>query len=293
MGDFLTAVKTTRHDQVASNSSLDEKHTAKELVTEANNHADRDPSSPEYVLGVLKFNPSHDQLYDVLHTLDPANRNRENKTFDIRIASPITAQILQILVSTTIPDHWRSLETDSSKRGAHEQSTKLQKIRGALLRCLCSITGISAIVTQLRTLITALRSAPEHEKESGRKLVIRDTLAVLSALLKPKDLLVRLYEDVSSLYTTATKTQIAWKELCTLIAGGRVLSTVAEALSCIKDLDDLDSISWVGEGSQYASWLGQNLYSMVSNGDLGNEEFWKSTALMTGRALSLGYTGKA
>lgn len=292
MGDFLTAVKTTRHDQVVSNSSLDEKQTAKELVTEAKTHADCDPASPEYVLGVLKSNPSHDQLYDVLHILDPANRNRENKTFDIRSASPITAQILQILVSTTIPDHWKSLEADSSKRGAHEQSTKLQKIRAALLRCLCSITGISAIVTQLRTLITALRSAPEHEKESGRKLVIRDTLGVLSALLKPKDLLVRLYEDVSSLYTTATKRQLAWKELCTIVAGGRVLSTVAEALTCIKDLDDLDSISWVGEGSQYASWLGRNLYSMASNGDLDNDEVWKSTALMTGRALSLGYTGE-
>lgn len=292
MEELLTPVKTvTRDDQSLLRPSDEQKNNAKNTETEPKSQPDGDPSSPDYILGILRSKPDRDQLYEVLHTLDPANKAVANRVFDIRVPGPTTAQILQILVSTTIPDHWNSLEADSGSQASQGQKRKDPKLRGVLLRCLSSVAGISSLVSQLRTLLATHNSVPEHDNGSGRHLVIRDILAVLSALLKPEDFLVRLYTDICALHGNATQQQVAWRELISLVAAGRVLSTAAEALTSIKDLDNLKSISWVGEGASYASWLGRNIRHMATKIDTNNQEAYKSVALITGRAMSLGYIG--
>ena len=146
-------------------------------------------------------------------------------------------------------------------------------------------------MTQLRSLIAASRSSAEHAKSSGHKIQIRDTLAVISALLEPSDFAFRLYTDMDDLYSNATQKQVAWRELLSILAASKVLSTAAEALTLISGLDGLSAISWIGEGSKYATWLGSNIFYMSSKTALGDEEAWKAVALLTGRSLSLGYTG--
>ena len=59
----------------------------------------------------------------------------------------------------------------------------------------------------------------------------------------------------------------------------------------LKSLLSTLSSSWVGDGSKYASWIGLNVTYMVSRIDPDKEEYWKAAASLTGRALSLGYTG--
>ncbi|KAJ9304297.1 hypothetical protein DTO217A2_6261 [Paecilomyces variotii] len=284
MDGLLTAVKTVKHDEQDLLTENDARHHAKSSDVGLSHQGDGDPSSADYILEVLKSKPDHDQLFDVLTNIDPSNKSR-TANVDIRVPGPTTALILQQLVSTTVPDHWSSLQDSHAETG---RRTKGHRLRAALLRCLCSVPGISAIVAQLRNLLSV--QVTQGEKNSGKSLVIRDTISVLSALLKPKDALFRIYADITATYDKAVQRQIACKELISLIAAGRVLSTAAEGLASVSDLDSSEGISWVGEGSSYASWLGQSISTFISKINSEDHNSWKSVGLMVGRALSLGYT---
>jgi telomere length regulation protein len=282
MDGILTAMRTvTRHDQ--NLLGLTSEHDGAKNLGAASQLQPLDHSSLEYIIGLFKSNPSQEQLEEALLTLDVSNNSLE-KAFDIRLPTPATAQILHVLVSITIPDHWGILEEAQGNRKTE------QKLKVALLRCLFSVVGVSAVVAQLRTLIATFNSSTQSEG-SGKKLIIRDTISFLSILLKPRDTLLRLYTDIFTLYDNSIKKQIAWRELISLFAAGRILSIAAEALALIKDQDHIELPAWIGEGTSYASWLGHNLHNMTSKIDYNDGEAWKSAGLVTGRALSFGYTG--
>lgn len=281
MEDLLTAVKTVKRDSDALVTPAVESQRAGPPVR---NDFDPEHLSSRHIIDLLKSRPDREQLSAILAALDPFSKSKTPKDFDLRIASPITAQILQLLVSTTIPDHWRSL-------GAKDSKGKDAKARAALLRCLSSVAGLGSLVAQLRSLINAARVSAQQAQGSSQ-LGIRDILAVLSALLEPKDFLFRLSTDISVIYDNKTRQQVTWRELVSLVAAGKILSTAAEALTVFDESKSVSSISWIGNGSQYASWLGCNISHMAAGLAPNNESDWASVALLTGRALSLGYTGE-
>lgn len=277
MDEILTAVKTARKDDQPSLS------TPKPLIEPLGPTSIKQTAiqvSPAHILETLKTNPGEDELYQALRWLDPTKQNEERGSFDIRHASPLTAPILQTLASNTIVDHWKNVEKSSSKT------------RGALLRCLCSIAGVRALVTSLQISINALRTSPQKEKDAGRKLAIQDTVSFLAALLKPMDFVRRIYQDNASMYETSSKRRVSWSEFCSLLGGGKVLSTIAEALSFADDIKRTSSVSWIGEGASFSGWLGLNMSHMVLQGGQKDEEFWKAGSLMIGRAIGLGHTDK-
>lgn len=290
MDGLLTAVKTvTRDSRSPPESTADfSRHDLQPRETGLTADAAKDQTSSTHILGVLKSKPERDELSQVLKILDPSNREIAPDQFDIRVPSPTSAQILQVLVSITIPDVWSLLNANS--KDAKSRDTKL---RAALLRCLSSVAGVSSLIAQLRSLIAASHSSSEHAQGSGSELRIRDILEVLAALLEPEDFLLRLYTDISTLYHNETQKQITWRELISLVAASRVLSTAAESLAFIKESTGLSKFSWVGEGPKYASWIGDNICYMSSKVDPNEHGAWKSVASFTGRALSLGYTGNS
>jgi telomere length regulation protein len=288
MDGLLTAVKTVSRDSAASSLSAAESKPpalARRDIGPDEEPA-RDPTSSGYILDVLKSKPDRDALSQVLGVLDPSNKKAEPSQFDIRVPSPTSAQILQVLVSVTVPDVWDSLNTKSK-----EWRSAALKLRAALLRCLCSVAGVSSLVAQLRFLITACRSSSEQAKGDGSEIRIRDILDVLSALLEPKDFLLRIYTDISTICPNETQKQITWREFTSLIAASRVLSTVAESLMLVSGSSALSNVSWVGEGPRYVSWIGDNICQVVSKIDQQDEFAWKAISSFMGRALSLGYTG--
>ncbi|CAG8892212.1 unnamed protein product [Penicillium egyptiacum] len=280
MEGLLTAVKTVKLDSDAPVTSAVESQRADPPVR---NEFDPEHLSSRHIIDLLKSSPDREQLSVTLATLDPFSKSKTTKDFDLQIASPITAQILQLLVSVTIPDHWGSLDAKDSKG-------KDAKARAALLRCLSSVAGLGSLVAQLRSLISAARASAQQVQGSSSQLGIRDILAVLAALLEPKDFLFRLSSDISVIYDNKTRQQVTWRELVSLVAAGKILSTAAEALTVVDKSKPVSSISWVGNGSQYASWLGRNISHMAARLGPDNESDWASVALLTGRALSLGYT---
>lgn len=290
MDGLLTAVKTVSRGSGPSSVPTADSNPPALARRDIGSSEDttRDACSPAYILDVLNSKPEHDRLSQVLSVLDPWNKKATPSQLDIRVPSPTSAQILQVLVSITVPDVWGSLNTKPS-----EGKSVGYKLIATLLRCLCSVAGVSSLVAQLRSLITASRSSAEQAKGSGSEIRIRDILEVLSALLEPRDFLLRIYTDISTIYPNETQKQITWRELISLIAASRVLSTAAESLPLASESSGLNKVSWVGEGPKYASWIGGNICQFASKFNSNDEPAWKAIASFTGRALSLGYTGNS
>ncbi|KAJ5329908.1 hypothetical protein N7452_010298 [Penicillium brevicompactum] len=277
MDGLLTEVKTVKRD---SDPFITPAVAVSEVSTK--HDLDLDHLSSRHIIDLLKSNPDREQLSAILTFIDPFSKTKADRDFDLRLASPITAQILQLLVSTTIPTHWGLLDSKQSKG-------KDLKSRAALLRCLSSVAGIGSLVAQLRTLISAARASAHQAQGSSSQLGIQEVLAVLAALTEPKDFILRLYSDISKIYDNNTRQQVAWRELVSLVAAGKILSTAAEALTVL-DASSVSSSHWIATGPQYAVWIGRNVAHMAVKLNQEDTTGWSSLALLAGRSLSLGYT---
>lgn len=288
MDGLLTAVKTVH---TKGNTDFIQPEIKDSRVNAANVHnesaqLDLDTSSPDNILSILQSRPDRFDLSRVLKQLDPKNLSEEQ--FNIKAPSSKAAEVLHVLISTTIPDHWSSLVGEDGSDGFPEGGTKLSiSLRATLLRCLSSVAGVGALIAHIRTLVAG---QGQTNRTSGNHLVIRDLISVLSALIKPQAFLLHIHTDIIKLTESAVKRQILWKELTALVSAGRILSTAAEALTAVKDVDAAQSISWVGDGNAYASWLGHCICFMASKLQPSDADAWKSLVTLYGRSFSLGYT---
>ena len=290
MDGLLTAVQTGKREPASTlEASSEPRRISPEQSSRPLIDDEGAAASPDHIRRVLNSKPEHEQLTQVLNVLDPSKGHAKSEDFDIRIPGPAATLILQVLTSTTIPDHWDALDADSREGNKSRNS----KPKAALLRSLSSVAGLSAILAQLRLLTAVSRS--QNAKGSGNNLHLQALLSVLAALLRPVDFVLRLYTDIFTIFDREVQKQVTWRELVSLVAGSRVLLTAAEALTLVgkQDSSSLVSIQWIGNGSQYASWLGENINYMVSRTNMENPLTWDSTAFLTGRALSLGYTGNS
>lgn len=276
MDGLLTAVQTKRIEVLSESkieSALDQEDPSiKKIANEGN--------TPEALLQLLQEQPTEQELYQILKSLDPSRAGNESTSFDIRLPNPLHGQILHVLINKTIPDLWSNVGKSNPK------------LRGSILRCFSSIVGLRALVGYIQISNNAIRSMSAKERESGKILALRDVLSFISTLLKPKDFVSRVYHDNTLIYDTDTKRRVAWSEFCSLLSGGKVLSTAAEALNVIKDNEESHTKSWIGEGQAFAEWLGKNMSYMILQGAHGEDDLWKSAALTVGRATGLGYTDR-
>ncbi|PGH09315.1 telomere length regulation protein [Blastomyces parvus] len=284
MDDLLTAVRTVENrEELTVSKPLQPSHPTPEEKQPCQQNGIK---SPEEALHALKSSPDKCRVVQTLDFLDPARTPGDG--FNITTPSAKAAQILHILITTTVPDHWSGLRNEDIP---DPEGDRKLKPKAALLRCLSSVAGVGALVAHLRSLLAKQDSLP-GEKRSGNKLVIRDLIAVLSSVLKPSDFLFNTYQNISTTVERPAQRQIMWKELISLLAAGKVLSVVSEGLLTIKDLKTPRSIHWVGEGNLYATWLGQCISDMASKVQAADSDCWNYLAQFVARSLSLGYTAQ-
>ncbi|KAL1952575.1 hypothetical protein VTO42DRAFT_4796 [Malbranchea cinnamomea] len=260
----------------------------RDTTTAAENHQTT-ISSAEDALGVLRSKPKTSQVIEVLKFLDPAGS--AESVFNITVPGSTAAQILHVLVSATIPDHWKILSAENELDPSSQKHRGRHKARAVLLRCLSSVPGIGALLAQLRKLMTGLSSSGQHDKGQGTPSIVRDLLDALSTLLKPHDVLLHIYSDTAQHVQSSVQKHMIWKELVSYLAAGKVLSIAAEAAKVIDGFAG-SKFSWVGEGCAYVSWLGRQISYMAIRLDSSDADGWSILASLTGRALSLGYTNQ-
>lgn len=255
-------------------------HEAEHTNTSAQNYV---LQCPEDALEALKSKPGSDLLVRVLQWLESSTHNTER--FNIKIPSPKAAQIIFVLVAEIIPDYWNSLTGTSVQL----------KQKRSLLRCLSNISGIGAIAARLRFFLN-LEDNPQREGQSSLKSKtqgLEELLGVLESLLNGNGFVFSIWIDIYSLFSNLSQRALSWKEFTTTLAGGRLLSLAAEACHVINETSSNASRgSWLGNGSQYCAWLGENVAYLLMNFDGKQVEDWKALALLVNRALKLRYTGR-
>lgn len=242
--------------------------------------------SPEDALEALKSKPGSDLLVRVLRWLESSTH--EIESFNIKIPSPKAAQIIFVLVAEIIPDYWNSLTGKIT-------SVQLKQKR-SLLRCLSNISGIGAITARLRFFLD-LEDNPQRDGQSSSRSKsqgLEELLGVLESLLNGSGFVFSIWIDINSLFSNLSQRALSWKEFTTTLAGGRLLSLAAEACHVINETSSNASRgSWIGNGSQYCAWLGENIAYLLMNFGGKQVEDWKALALLVNRALKLGYTGRS
>ncbi|OAX83232.1 hypothetical protein ACJ72_02410 [Emergomyces africanus] len=287
MEDLLTAVKTveTRGELIVSKQPRPRENSSP-AQEEKRLYQRSEINSPEEALHVLKSSPDEHRVVQVLSFLDPASALEVG--FNITTPSAKAAQLLHVLITVTVPDHWSNLRNENITEPTGNR--KLNP-KAALLRCFSSVAGIGALVAHLRSLL-ARQDSLTSEKRSGNKLNIQILITVLSSVLKPPGLLFSTYLNISSKVERPAQRQILWKEFISLLAAGKVSSVVSEGLLTIKDLKTPPSIHWIGDGNLYASWIGQCISHMASNIQPSDTDGWIYLAQFVARSLSLGYTAQ-
>lgn len=236
--------------------------------------------NPEDVLQALRAKPDHATLSRALRWL---NRTAEQvDEFNIKKPGSKAAQIIFTLVTDIVPDYWEIL------RGQGGHNTRL------LVQCLSSVAGIGAITSRLRLLLTFLKDSqkPAEVTVVSKTEPVEILLSVLETILAKEGLLTTIWLDIEGCNLPSSHKSLQWKEFVSLVASGKVLSVASEANLTLGDLSpDIKDWSWVGDGSQYAKWLGRSLQHAVKAVKNDDVEGQKALSQLLSKGFTLGYTG--
>ncbi|KAJ9502393.1 telomere binding protein [Exophiala xenobiotica] len=278
-------------DQFSLRPSVDSSHTSVSLQLSHKEHKRHDstaflqksyleqssPASlPDDAREILKSQPDNEDLIAVLQYLQYGTQGKHD--FNVRLPSPKTSQIINILVTITIPDQWLHLKV-------HHLSKQEMQVKKLLLGCLKSVSGIGALLMQIRQL--SIKNSDKTDQ------LLKDAISVVSLLLTGNGTLKDFLADNNKLFTSDIQRRVYWQEVTSLFAGSKVLSTIARALASTQQSDDKEAIPlWLGDGSEYSRWLARNLSTAaIISSSAGGPESSQINMLsqVLKRGLSLGY----
>jgi len=276
--DHLLTPSTTRSTKTSHGINL-----VSENHGRAKDDEEPKPTCPEDILGLLRDEPGYESLVSALRYL---NRHQSSGSdgFNIRRPSPLSAQLVQVLVSEIAPNYWSLLKEDTSERKSSSLSL--------FLSCLRSVAGINSVLIRLKTLV---RDAGPEQGGEGRgrdvSLNISIFLDLLCRLLQGESCILDVWRATTAQLETRIQLRPLTQELLTIFGSGRLVSVTAEAETL------LDSASkqragdvWLADASQYTTWLGNNIATAVSAD--GIPEQAKFVSGLFAKALHLGHPSK-
>ena len=242
-------------------------------------------NNPEDALDILRSKPDHHELNRVLGWLKSTVHHREG--FNIRVPGPKASEIIHTLISDTIPIYWliKNVGTISDQSRANN----------LLVYCLSSVAGLGAIVSRLRLLLSRLKDPQGQADVLGtrKNQHVDFLLDVLETVLGNNGFVTSTWNDINACVLQPSHKSLQWKEFVSLIGSGKVLSTVGEATATLNNLESSVSAgSWVGDGQQYAAWLGSNVQHMLGVLMASDLEGLRMLSQLLRKALTLGYIGQ-
>lgn len=242
------------------------------------------PASPEDVLEILRHEPDYDSLITVLRFL--SRHEPHGLGFrSIKLPSPLSAQLIQVLVSDIVPNYWALLVEDvNDGKGS---GLKL------LLYCLSSITGVNAILVRLRALIQEAKSeVAEKAKRPDISLNLGILLDLLSRLLQGDGWLLEAWQVATSGQDGPARVRPRVHEILATFGSGRVVSLAAESEEITKSSNTTKSADscWPAHPVEYTLWLGRNIVTWQLSALASKDEKFGSELLA--KTLRLGHSGK-
>lgn len=236
-------------------------------------------SLPDDAREILKSQPDHEDFLAVLRYLQYGIEGKHD--FNVRASGPKAAQVLNVLVTVTIPDRWANLN-------ARPVTPEDKEAKAMLLSCLTCVAGLGALHAQIKKL-TGLAASTKTE----RSLMLKDAVDVLADVLCPSSFIETALRDTLHLGDKPARRTALWQELTSLLAGGKILSALAQALPLAEPAkDNKRTAQWLGDGTQYCKWLAKNVCYASSKTAPVEGEVWPMLAQILKRGLSLGYAGR-
>ena len=241
-------------------------------------------SDVEDALDALRSKPDLKLLSKTLRWLNPSKG--EHGSFDIQQPSSKAAQIIFVLVNDIVPDYWYTLND--------EITSSHSTIKALLILCLRSIAGIGAIVSRLRLLLDQTKTT--HKQAATPSISntqpLDDLLNVLEAVVGGDDFFTARWKSILANVRSSSPKFLQWKELLALAASGKLLAIASEASEASNENHlSLKKRNWIGDGSLYATWVGDNIRCMSTIALEDVNESCKALSQLVSRAMSLGYRG--
>ena len=236
--------------------------------------------SPEDALEALRSKPDYATLVSTLRWLKMTDPRLDG--FNIKKPSPKAAQIIFALINDIVPDYWLILNSENSQE------------KMLLVQCLSSIAGIGAMTSRLRLLLPLLRDCqkPAEFTAISKSQPVETLLDLLETVLTEQNLITGIWNDIDDCDLSSSQKSLQWKEFTSLVASGKLLSVVSEVNLTLGDLNPgIKAGSWVGDGSQYAAWLGRRMQSAAKALKKDDIEGQKALSQLLSKGLTLGYTG--
>ncbi|ORY08854.1 telomere length regulation protein-domain-containing protein [Clohesyomyces aquaticus] len=272
MDDFLTPVFTTTvrlSKEPAPGIDQSAQHDGTMAVTTKYD-------SPEEAYKFLKDQPDFDTTGKLLRYFLGEFPNKHG--FSLATPGPLQAQVVDVLVTITVPDYWRTFKR--ANRNVLE-----------LVRCLRNPSGLGAIISRLRPLIDDCRKKKPVDQTRDPSAHIEDLLDVLENILDNDNISSQLSNDIRSHAQNPIQSKLMWKEFVVQTTSGRILSVAAEAEDILKQRGISRQESWLANGNAYASWLGRTL-AILMRDKIGEAESVVAVTEMSGKALTLGYNDR-
>jgi telomere length regulation protein len=285
MDDLLTPVSTTY---------LKPRKEPEPLFTEIKTTSTRpEPkkisaiSTADDAVDVLKNQPDYDSLISVLQFLTSPKPSSDN--FSLSTPSPKSALIVHLLVSEIAPNYWTLLLEGTFDDGA-QPAAALPRDAELFLGCIRSLTGLNAVITQIRTLIQESRMGGKEGKRADLSLNANILLSVLSAILNG-------HEAISAIWSASTKgipnsalQRVQSQKLGSILTNSQIVSTSAEALEIIGRDRERDETKWIADGLQYSKWMGNGIISWVRSSPESDALAFASELFQ--KSISLHHSGK-
>ena len=282
MEGFLTPIQTRNRYDIDN----DEAHLLP-VATKRDQSEKRKVSldNPEDALDILRSKPDHQELSRVLRWLKSTVDHRE--AFNIKVPGPKASEIIYILISDIIPIYW-VIKNNNTIFGQSRENN-------LLVYCLSSVAGLGAIVSRLRLLLSRLKDPRGQSDVSGTRKTqpVEVLLDVLEAIIGNDGFITSIWNPINACILQPSHKSLQWKEFISLVGSGKVLSTASEATATLNNSESgISTGSWVGDGRQYAAWLGSNVQHMLGALIAGDLEGLKMLSQLLRKALTLGYTGQ-
>ena len=238
-------------------------------------------TSPEDALEALKSNPDFATLTRALRWL----RWTAPKVgdFDVKKPGPKAAQVIFTLVSDIIPNYWETLSGEDGE------------VKNLLIQCLSSVAGVGALTSRLHFLLSLMKDVtkPAQVTSTSKAQALETVIDFFETLLAKRDFVTTIWHGIKGCNLHESQQSLQWKEFVSLVASGKVLSIASEASLTLTDYSPrIKAGSWVGDGNQYASWLGRCVEHTIEAVKDDDVEGHKALSQLLSKALTLGYTGQ-
>ncbi|KAI7350039.1 hypothetical protein KC320_g5700, partial [Hortaea werneckii] len=234
-------------------------------VSNVSTKRDIECASPEDALHILRSQPDTETLITILAQLQSGHGF--TKPFALSYPGSLQGQIVNTLVTVITPTFGASLDG---------------KDRRLLVKCLCNITGLNAVIARLRALSNDNAADKSHE--------LQDLLSLTDLLLHGDDFLLELWSGLTTSGSEGVKLNLAWKELANLLGSARIVGIAAQAEDVVwqsKGKVRTKSL-WLANSAEYCNWIGRNIASLAANSaSASHQRYAEDAAKVLDRSLGL------